>query len=428
MAGPKDKELGVRSPLKLRAGIDFPTWEGVNRQNDPGAIRDTQFQTAVNVRINGNEVISRGGQTRAYNSGVTGCIYGMIDVGEGEEGIFVWDQHGNSLSPDKGLFLFKPTANTYTNLIVSPTALDMSANPIRNVVPFQGKLFIFGQDPVSLVTGLWEVALDSTSKWTIAVEIPEFNSFAVRDESTPGGANQAMYIGTETTNTVYRWDGVTLTTEATGVGSGALIMFTYAGEVYAASVNSLKARGATASWSTSYAMPGGITSFTPKRGVEYVSQALICGSDTTVGSEARVLSFNGSALSVSYTDSNTGGVGDELFSDLAVGGGLAWLSYKSDTGATALCHLASYNGSSWTLEFDCSEPTNYAGALLALENDLYWWTSNDCSDTPIGGVTTATSMVFVRVNGYDPANMSVVHSTTGPASGEACPTDMNVLN
>ena len=74
MAGPRDKELGIRSPLKLRAGIDFPGWEGINLQNDPGAIRDTQFQTLINARINGNDVVSRGGQTKTYTTGIDGCI------------------------------------------------------------------------------------------------------------------------------------------------------------------------------------------------------------------------------------------------------------------------------------------------------------------------------------------------------------------
>lgn len=423
MAGPRDKELGVRSPLKLRAGIDFPTWEGVNRQNDPGAIRDTQFQTAVNVRINGNEVISRGGQTRAFNSGVTGCIYGMIDVDNEDVGIFVWDQFGNSLSPTKGLFLYKPLADDYTNLIESPSPLDMSLDPIRNVIPFQGKLYIFGQDPVSLVTGIWEVALDETSKWTIAQELPDFNSFAIRQEVTTGGANEAMYIGTKSSNTIYRWDGVTLTTEATGVGSGALIMFTFRGEVYAAAVNTLKSRG-TGSWSTSYSMPVGITSFTPDRGVEYVNQAFLCGRDTTGGSEQRVLSFDGNTLTISLSVQNAGG---GIFCELAVGGGKAWFAVVTDSGATRQVLLKEYDGS-WTNAIICSEDSSFTGALLALENDLYWWASNDCAVVPMGGVSTATSIVMVRLNGYDPADLTVCLSDTGPSAGVAIPTDMNVLN
>lgn len=420
MAGQRGPELGVRSPLKLRGGIDFKQWEGVNRENDPGAIRDTQFQTAINVRINDNEVVSRGGQTATFDSGVDGCIYGMIDVA-GDLGITVWDPFGNSFqtsSPvDPGLFSYGITTGDYTRSIVSTSQLDMTSEPRRNVVPFQGKMLTFAQDPVTLITGLWALSEDDAgnTKWTIEIELPDFNSFAVRGELTTNGANQALYIGTKASNTVYRWDGLTLTTEATAIGSGALIMFLYGGEIYAASTNSLLARGPSADYTTSYAMPGGVTTFAPITGVEYQNVALISGTDTMVGDRQKVLEFDGTTVTVNPATPDV----QATFTDLAVANGYVWRSWVSGSNNTV---LSQWDGLAWTDVVTGSvDGQPFTGAVFPLGSDIYWWTSDTTLST--------SDVVLLRLPGGDGASVEVVHlGFENSGNGAPCPTDMNILS
>jgi hypothetical protein len=70
-------------PFDNRHGITAPFARGIKRQ-DPGNIPSSQFYNLQNVRVVGNQLISRGGLTKTNSSGaLTGTILGIFDDGNG---------------------------------------------------------------------------------------------------------------------------------------------------------------------------------------------------------------------------------------------------------------------------------------------------------------------------------------------------------
>lgn len=78
MAGPKAAEKGTRGSFKLRAGIDFPAFDGMVRENDGAAIPDEAFQQLENVIFKGINPKDRPGLVRVTNQ--LGSIEGLYDA------------------------------------------------------------------------------------------------------------------------------------------------------------------------------------------------------------------------------------------------------------------------------------------------------------------------------------------------------------
>lgn len=73
-------DAGLRSPLRLRLGLDIDTFRSVNLENDPGAIGDAEFQRLNNARILANgKVVPRGGQSKVNTNQMEGCVSGLVD-------------------------------------------------------------------------------------------------------------------------------------------------------------------------------------------------------------------------------------------------------------------------------------------------------------------------------------------------------------
>jgi hypothetical protein len=81
MPAPGGPEKGTTGIKSIRVGIDVGTFEGTNKQQDPGAIKDAQFQDSQNVRISGGRVIPRGGLSQV-NAGVpiSAAILAMVPL------------------------------------------------------------------------------------------------------------------------------------------------------------------------------------------------------------------------------------------------------------------------------------------------------------------------------------------------------------
>lgn len=68
--------------FQVRHGLTAPRCRGIKRQGDPARVPQDQFWTLQNVRVVGNQLRSRGGQTKVNSSAETGCIVGIFDAGE----------------------------------------------------------------------------------------------------------------------------------------------------------------------------------------------------------------------------------------------------------------------------------------------------------------------------------------------------------
>lgn len=415
MAGPKGPEQGIRSPLRRRAGIDFPQWEGVNRQNDPGAIRDTQFQNLINVRLAGNEISSRGGQEAVINTGLDGCVYGMIDI-IAQEGFYVqsmsvenagnlsiWDPLTQSLTTalDPVLGLFDPTELTAGYI----GAGNIDDFPRLGILPLRGHLYITGTDTDTSKTGIFDTSYDAETK-TVTVslvqEVSDLCSWTVVNEA----GEDVAYLGT-IDGTVYRWDGISFVEEASALSATRLIMFNYAGDIYAAGTDLLLKRG-NATWTTSFAMPGGITTFRPVAALEFGNVALIAGSDAGA---AKVLSFNGTTLSTSYAPA-----GDIEATDLATGGGKAFFSYLDPSNDIT---IAQFDGSTWSVfDTETSNTDVHPGCLRVVGNTLYFWTRGTDSGS-------TDRVMFISYPDFLQANKTDL--LAGAISEQTPPYDMALL-
>jgi hypothetical protein len=74
------KPLPPGKQFDSRLGITTPWAKGMRRQGDRSKLAPNQFHTLQNVRVVGNQIISRGGQTKITTGGVlNGAIYGIFD-------------------------------------------------------------------------------------------------------------------------------------------------------------------------------------------------------------------------------------------------------------------------------------------------------------------------------------------------------------
>lgn len=367
MPGPKNQELGTRSPYRQRMGIDIPTFRGVNKEADPGAIDNSQWQHAYNARIAAGGIVSRGGQEAALDSAVDGCIYGMIDV-NGQAG-----------------FVFTNTKTLIWSDVAGVEPLDFDYDFTPDLTIAQGLVKFQDRNFVATSSGLAQFSFSNNvenSLLQMVVQEPFFigssyNSYCIRNE----GGTEVMYIGT-TAGAIWRYDGNVLTREATGIGSGPLVMIYGLGEVYAASNGSFVARG-TGSWTTSYAV--GDPTFTPiAGGGEYKNTILVPGNIESGGDEyAYVYSFNGSALSSIYdATTNPLGSGVETAFGFFVGCGKGMMSsgYTEAPANPRRSVLQGWNGSAWavldSITLDDNNPN--PGIIIASSPDrVYWWARRD---------------------------------------------------
>jgi hypothetical protein len=412
MPAPKNQELGTKSPFQLRGGINFPNWNGINKQNDQGAIRDTQFRDAINVRIAGNEISARGGQEDAFDSTLDGCVYGMIDV-EGEEGIYY--------TPVNDGFLYQILGGTQTTLIDPTTApIDLIAGsiyddtaPRRNLFPLRGEIYVSGLDDDTLTEGFYKLSLQDNGTATLTLEQPleDICSMTIIQEF----GEDVAYVGT-TGGDIYRWDTTSFVLDGTGIGTNRLIMFTYFGNVYAAHSGGVSRRNSSGDWSTSFAYPGGAPAgFFPVAATEFKNVAIIYGNGAGPGFSASALSFNGTTITVSETDGTSG-------ADVAVWNGNLYVDHLSaaDDDTT---EIRQFDGSSWTsFVTQEADTTSRVGAMLVIGGDLYWWTL-------VGSAVGGADGELVLIRQTDPSNGAfwTLEYETGDVYVDG-PPDMSVLN
>lgn len=86
MPAASGQEAGVSKSFVLRAGITHRGLTGINRRQHPGAVRDTDSYAAENVRIVGGRYDNRWGQSRLSESTVQGCVYGITDSPQAQQG------------------------------------------------------------------------------------------------------------------------------------------------------------------------------------------------------------------------------------------------------------------------------------------------------------------------------------------------------
>jgi hypothetical protein len=243
---------------------------------------------------------------------MTGCVYGFIDVPEGIISIYLV---GDGVHGDAGARLDRyysegqplyttaiPQAVTLQKLPTTMTQYADSSLPRRSLTRYNGGLYQFGEQstnentlfqiifPERTTTLTGDTSFVNQTKLAVTVDIPEFASAVERKERfSEIVLNPVLYVGSVSKGKVYRYDGVALSEETTGLANKRIIVALYQEDVYAACENKLQKRGFDGAWSTSIALT---LTKTWNAAAEYLSKFYLVGEDS-------VLSYDGTTVTVS---------------------------------------------------------------------------------------------------------------------------------
>lgn len=269
------KELGAAQRFSIRGGVDVPAFGGINKQEDPGAIADNQFQELINVSWKGTKFIDRPGLTKINSSAVDGEIGGLFDPtlsggvgGDPELKETLGPGSPSSCTAVTGY----GTSNTRLYLVgsnacgsdpyvlyhfaadQSPTLQQIHFDPGHNSNNDLSPIGLSSDgETLWMTTGLFD---DSANTMTYEIRVLASRHFNTRPvtlvsktvsmvnvspQAFPGLAGHAVfqgdrYFGTSATSNaandtfikVFRWDGQTLTEEdSVTIPSAATLAFGY---------------------------------------------------------------------------------------------------------------------------------------------------------------------------------------------------------
>lgn len=319
-------ELGMRSPLKLRVGIDVPHFAGVNLQQDAAAIDPNQFQSLINVRLRG-EIQDRGGQEKITTSAASSCVIGVFDTGVD----WVTQQaNGFYLVTDSGSeYYYNPLlSSTLYSPVISPSIRGCDVQvPRRSIIGHNGGNW-YMMSGGNLLYRLTQRAESPTAPQTEAQPAGTANFASMHSW------DRKLWFAT-TTGSVISWDTGTSTTES---GVNALHLMDHAGSIYGAGNDVLKVRGASGTWS-SISLAGLYSGvFKPTCMVSDGVRLYIGGWDyqAPAQSDPTIIQYDHQTATASVYWSTTFSKGDTAYypgvSSMVMHHGSLWWSYPVETG------------------------------------------------------------------------------------------------
>lgn len=405
---PRGQDLGTKNPFRLRVGMDVPGFEGINTEQDPAAIRDSQFQHLENVRWKGGRLISRNGLAKV-NSGA--AMLGSV-IGGGSDATLDSPTPlsagggggGSSLVGVGGdvLYRFDPVFGARTVPIVnssSGSVLWQSAMYFVNAQVNPPVLYAF--DPGG-----------NLPPRAVAV-------FTAMTSSAPYGASLCgncadgkLYVAltsSDAVNTmsVFSWDGKTVATEEQVAGFGTPIIFAYReGLIYhtggaPSASDTWRYRNAAGTWASLGGTPGGgFSTVTPVSAAVYKDVAYIA-VNTTGATSRRILSYDGSTFTTART------VTGALFSLLSFDGSLLYLWDAG--GAQGGDAVGTFDGSTWTdTAKDLSGTSSRLASMIDYQNELHivgvaGVSAPELVRTTSRAVTGSYTTVLSDTGGFEPA-------------------------
>ncbi len=214
-------ELGTKSPYRLRLGQQIDRFRGINREADPGAIRDDELQDARNIRLTASgQIVPRGGKAKVNASAMSGCVEGLIDDEDPTIATIFAGVDGSGAQ-----HIFKFPISLREDAVA---AGDGTLGSPRGTYLNQGVYVRTsgGQRQVSALS-LGEVKTSLFNLDSATYQIPS--------SSAELGTNLFVAVGAGGTATLFKWDGTTNTVEDT-VGPAPLSaptdVIVRSGEVY----------------------------------------------------------------------------------------------------------------------------------------------------------------------------------------------------
>jgi hypothetical protein len=291
-------ELGLKSPVRLRVGIDIETIRGVNKEGDPGSISDAELQEAINIRIlPSGAAVSRGGQERVNADALDSCVYGIVDDEVKAAGPFWWLGTGGTV--DGSAFVGLNTIDPVNSVLDYAIDHSYSYGGFWSCATVYGGqiVFIAGQGGTFQLRS-WDPETESSTLIHDFVIAPgECHGMAV------AGANLYIPIkdGTAAGVKMYVWNGAVMVldhTFAPSLGASGGLAMSFGGEAYFAysdndGPNEVWRRVAGV-W-TSLAMPA-VARFSCSDWVEYSGKLYMCGANYNGSRSGVILSYDGATL------------------------------------------------------------------------------------------------------------------------------------
>lgn len=340
----RSRQPWVQSPVVLPK-----RYRGVNRESDPGAIPLDQFYYLQNVRIHGDEILSRGGQTD--DGTLNGCVDGMFD-------------DGNPLSTTEvGLFYYVDPSTSGAKL----KKIDRSGvitEIFDDETTVQGPLGSFaGTLLVSDGNDCYSVNL-TTGALSLLFTVPGAGAEAtISSLLTIGGT---LYVVCSE-NYVYTWNGSSLVEDENALGA-ELAGVTDGTDLYVGGVHTLFKRDGGAY--TSLTMPMGLTEFYTSFGKAFNSKFYVGGADFVGGGDtvATIIEVDGATLTTARQPGPiiaASGLVHGIRGLDTIGSNLYYV-YNGSTGLT----VGQYTGSAWTDDFKELSSVYGGGADPSIQNAI----------------------------------------------------------
>lgn len=297
---------GNRLQYLLRTGINTPEFHGINKQKDPAAIDENQFQSADNVRLRGGRMWARGGQSKFNGTAMTAsCVLGIFDFNATAVNMLIAPKAGGTplfynsnymQQPTDPLTFPLPAGDTsYTLTTTFPGLFPSGLTPTGSTLArrvfhkFRNQIIAYGSDGYLYKLLVDKEALkypsyidDTTTPGTVTLISEQlFNPEDIYAGAVPNTScewRETLWFASRDGH-VYSWDGEIFlrdTTVTLNGGKADGVIFQLFEDIYCAVTGGLYKRDSGA-W-TSVTLPA-LTDFRPRAAAVWQNNAYIAGAD-----------------------------------------------------------------------------------------------------------------------------------------------------
>lgn len=378
---------GIRSRFDRRPGVGgFPEWMGVKKEGDTASLAPNQFRDLINVRLKGNSIAVRGGQSKLNSVALAGgCISGIFPAEFNPE---ITPCPGGGASSDIGtdvgarLYFIGPGAPP--GVLDGPVQCYDQTNGIRRInLPGVSAELANGTSTIVVFANnggsnaeIFTIPRNSlTPTLKVSAGISGTVRWALRIASND-------YIFADDAINILKWDGSSSSVSVEASVARSCVAAVYGGSAYAHTQGSpgvLRKRIAGA-WGTTFA--------DPQSGF-VASDIRVLGANLYVsgyaGSPAAgiINKFDGAVQTVARTLAAST-LGKHITAMIVVDS-ILYYAWRDLSAPTAI-HIGKFDGTTWTDEWNALPGSSALGVFAFVEYDNRIYAAIVSSSTNTGGL------------------------------------------
>lgn len=260
----------------------------MNRTVDPGAIPTDQFYLVENGRIQGNEIVDRGGEVKAINDGLSDCLASIIDDEAPSERILVYNVGTTTLKYIDENDNISTISSSYTGL---------ATNHRRYLYSYYSHLHLQDSNDYLSIVDLSDGSLTATAL--------DFTEDDVHDYAVVDTELHVLTLD----GSVYDWDGAVSSTGDdigyTSLSSEETLRLRYAGGDLVAFErdSAFRYTGTPGTW-TAVSYPVALEDFKPLDAIVWEGYIYICGYNTAAATDTgHILRYDPSTNAITTVNS-----------------------------------------------------------------------------------------------------------------------------